>query len=132
MDRNPARSIHPLHAALIAGALPLVLGAFLADIAYARSFEVQWKNFASWLIAGALVFAGCALLWAVVDLVRFRSSRAVLYFGTLLAAWALGLVNALVHAKDGWASMPAATILSIIVAILITAATAFALSPGSR
>ena len=39
------------------------------------------------------------------------------------AAQILGFVNALVHAKDAWASMPAALILSVIVALLAVAAT---------
>ena len=48
-------SIHPLHAALLAGTVPLFLGALLSDIAYARTYEIQWANFASWLIVGGLV-----------------------------------------------------------------------------
>ena len=56
------RAIHPLHAFLLAGAVPLFLGALLSDITYARSYQIQWSNFASWLIAGALVFAGFAIV----------------------------------------------------------------------
>ena len=36
----------------------------------------------------------------------------------LLAAWVLGLVNALVHAKDAWAMMPEGLWLSAIAAVL--------------
>ncbi|MCK9540184.1 DUF2231 domain-containing protein [Dokdonella sp.] len=116
--------IHPLHAFLLAGAVPLFLGALLSDIAYARSYQIQWSNFASWLIVGALVFAGLALLWAIVDLFRAdrRANRALAYFLLLLATWVLGFINALEHAKDAWAIMPTSLILSVIVAVLACAA----------
>lgn len=121
--RRPVTALHPLHAVLLAGALPLFLGALLSDFAYSSSYHIQWTNFASWLIAGALVFAGFALLWALVDLIRLRAKdRTLVYFALLLSTWVLGFVNALIHAKDAWAAMPAGLILSIIVFLLCTAA----------
>lgn len=123
-DRPPA-TLHPLHAVLLAGSLPLFLGALLSDWAYAGSYQIQWTNFASWLIVGGLVFAGFALLWSFIDLIRasHRGGRRLLYFLLLLATFVLGFINALVHAKDAWAKMPDALILSIIVLILAAAAT---------
>lgn len=119
-DAGPA--LHPVHAVLVASALPLFLGALLSDVAYARSYEIQWTNFSSWLIAGGLVFAALALLWATVDLFRADvRRRSLLYWLLLLATFVLGFVNALVHAKDAWASMPAGLILSVIVAALAIA-----------
>jgi len=114
------RPIHPFHAFLLAGSVPLFVGALLADWAYSSSFELQWKNFASWLLVGGLVLSGFALLWAVVDLLRtgLPGRSGLLYPGLLLATWVLGLIDALEHAKDAWASMPAALILSLVVAIL--------------
>lgn len=38
---------NPLHATLLAGTVPLFLGALLSDIAYYRSYHIQWSNFAS-------------------------------------------------------------------------------------
>jgi uncharacterized membrane protein len=117
--------LSPLHAVLLAGIVPLFLGVLLCDWAYGSTYEIQWKNFASWLLVGALVYGGVALLWSLIDLVRAdrRGGRPLLYFLLLLAAWVLGFINALVHAKDAWASMPAALILSVIVALLAVAAT---------
>ena len=125
VDRMPQGAIHPFHAFLLAGAVPLFFSAMLSDITYARSYQIQWSNFASWLIAGALVFAGCALLWAVIDLFRGdrRGGRALVYVLLLLATWVLGFINALVHARDAWAIMPAALILSAIVTLLACSAT---------
>ena len=119
------RPLHPVHAVLLAGTIPLFWGVLLSDAAYASSFEVQWKNFASWLLVGGLVFAGFTLLWALIELIRLRprGARPALYFVLLLAIWVLGFVDALVHAGDAWASMPAGLILSAIVALLTIAAT---------
>ena len=111
----------PLHAILLAGSVPLFLGALLSDIAYSESYQIQWSNFASWLIAGGLLFSGLALLFALVNLMRtqHKSGRPLVYFVSLLATWVLGLVNAFQHAKDAWAVMPAGLILSAIVFLLI-------------
>lgn len=118
-DRHRALSIHPFQALLLAGGFPLFLGAALSDWAYGSSYEVQWANFASWLVAGGLVFAGFALLGSLIGLVRAgRHGRRFMPVLLLLATWVLGFVNALVHAKDGWAMMPEGLILSVIVTLL--------------
>lgn len=125
VDRRHQRGLHPLHAFLLAGAVPLFLGAMLSDIAYASSYQIQWSNFASWLIAGGLVFGACALLWAIIDLFRTDHLERfpLVYAVLLLATWILGFINALVHAKDAWAVMPTGLVLSVIVAVLAGAAT---------
>ena len=92
VDRRDGVILSPLHAVLLAGIVPLFLGALLCDWAYGSTYEIQWKNFASWLIVGALVYGGVALLWSLIDLVRAdrRGGRPLLYFLLLLAAWVLG------------------------------------------
>lgn len=119
------RWIHPFHAVFLSGTVPLFLGATLGDIAYSATYQVQWTNFASWLIVGGLAFGGIALVLAVVDLVRAdrRAWRPLVYTLLLLATWTLGLINALVHAKDAWATMPAGLVLSVVVLVLACAAT---------
>jgi uncharacterized membrane protein len=123
-DRIYRSPLHPLHAILLAAAIPLFLGALLSDIAYSQSYQIQWKNFASWLIQGGLLFGGFALLWAAIELFRAdrRGQQPIAYFLVLLIAWVLGFINAFIHAKDAWASMPAALIISAIVAVLTIAA----------
>lgn len=118
---GPLRPVHPLHAILLAFPFPLFLGALLSDFAYASSFHVQWANFSSWLIAGGVFVGGFALLWSLVNLFESgpeRKGRPVAYFVVLLAMWILGLVNALIHAKDAWATMPEGLYLSAMVALL--------------
>lgn len=123
----PARRIiHPVHAVLLASGLPLFLGALLSDWAYHSTYEIQWLNFASWLIAGASLFAGAALLWAVIDFFRrdrTRGRAAALLVMVLLAVFVLGVLDALVHSKDGWATMPAGLILSLLAFLLACFAT---------
>ena len=132
VDRTHRDALHPLHAALLAGTVPLFLGAVLSDLAYWSSYHVQWNNFASWLIAGGLVFGGLAIVGAIVERFRPASGRLpIVYLLLLLVSWILGLGNAFVHALDAWASMPAGLILSIIVAVLACAATWIGLS-GKR
>ncbi|WP_129793332.1 DUF2231 domain-containing protein [Sphingosinicella sp. CPCC 101087] len=121
--RADARPLHPLHAMLLAFPLALFVGALLSDLAYWSSHEIQWTNFASWLNAGGLLVGAFALLWALVELVRSRRrGRPGLYFLLLLAMWVLAFINALVHSRDAWGSMPAGLWLSAIVALLAIAA----------
>jgi uncharacterized membrane protein len=110
-----------LHAILLAFPFPLFLGALLSDFAYRSSFQIQWFNFSSWLIAGGLLVGAFALLWALIDLFRSgtaRRKRAAIYFLVLLVMWVLGFVNALVHSKDAFAIMPEALYLSSVATIL--------------
>lgn len=114
----------PLHAVLLAGTVPLFLGALLNDIAYYKTYQIQWSNFASWLIAGGLLFCGLALLFALANLLRAerKAGRPVVYFLLLLVTWVLGLINAFEHAKDAWAIMPQGLVLSVVVTLLACAA----------
>ena len=115
------RPLHPLHAIFLAFPLPLFLGALISDFAYRSSFHIQWANFSSWLIAGGLLVGAFAVLWALINLFRTSSAsrgRLAVYFVVLLAMWGLGFINALVHAKDAWATMPEGLYLSAITALL--------------
>ncbi|MBV9931607.1 MAG: hypothetical protein JO013_11775 [Alphaproteobacteria bacterium] len=129
-ETGPARPIHPLFAFLLAADVPLFLGGLLSDLAYGRTAEPQWANFAAWLIAGAMVFTGLALLWAFIALLlaRPRWGWVLLCFVLLLATFALGLVDNLHHARDAWAIMPAAPILSGITSLVALLAAAVGLS----
>lgn len=129
-ERRYAPAFHPVHALLLGGAIALFLGALLSDIAYARSYEIQWNNFASWLIAGGLVVAGAALVCAAIGLVpKYRTRGTLLHFLLWLATWIAGLLNALQHARDAWASMPGGLVLSVITLVLALVATWFAVYP---
>lgn len=130
------KPIHPVHAIFLSFALPLNLGALISDFAYRGTFHVQWANFSSWLIAGSLFVTAFAVLWALVNIFRRRPAAAsrgrdIAYFVALLATWIVGFVNALVHAKDAWATMPEGLFLSIVGTLLALIATWIGFS-GSR
>ena len=126
-------SLRPVTVLLLGCTIALLLGALLSDIAYYQSFEVQWANFAAWLIAGALVTGALVVLLCVIGFFRRRTDRGRSGIVLLLVAamWVAGLVNALIHARDGWAVMPAGLILSIIVFLLALAAAIVGLA-GTR
>ncbi|MCO5787093.1 hypothetical protein DHB74_12080 [Pseudomonas sp. G11-1] len=130
VDRTYLYAPHPLHAILLAGSIPLFLGALLSDIAYSSSHHIQWNNFSSWLIAGGLVFAGLAILCGIIGLFRAdgRHRHALLSLLLLVVTWIVGFINALIHAKDAWASMPMGLVLSVVVTLLACAAAWFGLA----
>ncbi|MBD8643217.1 hypothetical protein IFT63_06365 [Stenotrophomonas sp. CFBP 13724] len=123
---HPARAIHPVHAAVLGGVLPLFLGTLLADYAYWSSHEIQWSNFAAWLLIGAMVMTTLALLCGVVGLARHRHGLA--YVGVLAVTWVLGFFNSLHHARDAWAVMPAGLVMSMVGTLLALVATWIGLS----
>jgi uncharacterized membrane protein len=127
IERPYSQLVFPVHAVFLAGTIPLFVGAALSDMAYASSFNIQWNNFASWLIVGGLVFAAIALVFAIVDLCRaHRRARGIAWYTViLLVTWVLGFFNALIHARDAWAGMPTGLVLSVIVAVLACVATWF-------
>jgi uncharacterized membrane protein len=121
-------ALFPVNAVLVAGATSLFIGALLSDIAYFRSYQIQWNNFSSWLLAGGLVITALAFLWSIVELfrARWRTWPAWAYSVLLLATWIVGFIDALVHAKDAWATMPPSLVLSVIVVALACLSLAFA------
>ncbi|WP_182656091.1 DUF2231 domain-containing protein [Stenotrophomonas lacuserhaii] len=123
---HPVRAIHPVHAAVLGGVLPLFLGTLLADYAYWSSHEIQWSNFAAWLLIGAMVMTTLALLCGVVGLTRHRHGLA--YVVVLAVTWVLGFFNSLHHARDAWAVMPAGLVMSLVGTLLALVATWIGLS----
>ena len=122
---NSSRPLsHPVHIVLLVSTLPLCLGALICDWAYSTTYQVQWVNFASWLIAGALVFLGAALVWTVIDALRSDAPRGRakwVFVGLIGMTFLVGFINALVHAKEAGATMPAGLVLSVITLILAAA-----------
>lgn len=124
---------HAVHALLLSFPVALFPAALLTDIAYLRTAQIQWTNFSSWLIAGALVFGGLVLAWAALSLLfgwrgPNRISR-LIYLAVLAAMWILGLLNAFKHSQDAWSSVGAFGLtLSILCTVLALAAGVIAYS----
>ncbi|WP_348762160.1 DUF2231 domain-containing protein [uncultured Salinisphaera sp.] len=119
-ERQPARrGIHPFHALLLGATFPLFLGAALCDYAYMASYQIEWSLFASWLVIGGALFTGLAGLCALLGFfVSDRKGAYAIYLLLLLVVTAIGVLNALIHARDAWAMMPSGFILSIVAAVL--------------
>ena len=134
LDQAHGGALHPVHAFLLAATVPLFLGAVLSDYAYTSTYHVQWSNFSSWLIVGGLVFGAAALVCSLAGLRRVdrRGGRFAVSLFLIIAICVLGFVNALVHARDAWATMPTGIILSVIVAVLACAATVVGFSTVRR
>lgn len=123
--------VSDMHAVFAFSSVPLFLGALLSDWAYFSSHQIQWVNFAAWLIAGGLLIAGPTMLWAAVDVLRSSANRhrgGLIYLILLLATFIVGFINALIHGKDGWAAMPTGLILSAVVTVLAATASAVGLA----
>lgn len=101
-------------------AFALFAGTLLSDWAYWRSGEIQWINFASWLLFGGAVLAGLSLLTALVPLAakKCRHQFNLLHALLLIALVALATLNSFVHARDAWASMPNALTISAVTVLL--------------
>ena len=123
-----ALAVHPLQAMALAGAVPLFLAALLADLAYWSSAQVEWSNFAAWLLLGGLALGAIALACALAGW-RRADRRGLACLLASLATWATGLFDALVHARDAWAVMPAAPVLSALAILLACAAAWLGFSP---
>lgn len=124
--RSGRSSLKPLHSLLLSFPVALFPCALLTDVTYMKTLQIQWTNFSAWLIVGALVPGGLALLWDLLAAWRGRAERRSGRLATALflgAAWVAGLLNAFQHSHDGWASVGmAGLVLSAVSAALALAA----------
>ena len=99
----------PLLAVLLAFPVALYPAALVSDITYLNTAVIQWSNFSSWLIAGADLFAGIVLAWAVLSLFFGRAKhmrrRGIAYLVVVAVMFFAGVTNAFQHARDGWHSV---------------------------
>jgi len=115
---------HPIHAMLVPFPVTCFVGAFVTDIVYSRTANLQWQYFSIWLLAAGLLVGGLAAMVGFIDYFgdsRVRRARpANWHMGINLLAWVLSLINAFVHSRDGWtAVVPEGLILSGIVVLLL-------------
>ncbi len=104
----------------------LFVGALVFDATYFDSGEILWDKGAVWLIVLGLV---CAIVPRLVNLVQVWVTRSVPRAGGVaLAFWlnvlaiVAAIVNAFVHSRDAYASMPEGLWLSIATVALLAVA----------
>lgn len=126
MASSPAPALaasYPLHVILAAYPTACFTGAFLTDIAYVWTDQMQWANFSAWLITAGLVMGALAAIAGIVELFARRAvqlERPWMHSLGNLAVLLLSFVNILVHSRDAYTSvMPEGLILSGIVAVLV-------------
>jgi uncharacterized membrane protein len=116
--------IYPLHIILASYPTACFTGAFLTDIAYANTYEMQWANFSVWLITAGLLMGALAAVVGIVDYLinRHRRERGAGRLHTMvsLLVLLLSLWNVFVHSRDAYTSVvPIGIILSGIVTVLV-------------
>lgn len=108
---------------LAAFPLTCFVGAFVTDIAYSRSAQMQWANFSVWLIAAGVAMGVVAALVGIVDaLVTRRKRRRLSARHNLLTifTFVFAIINGFIHSRDAWTSVvPTGLILSAITAMLV-------------
>ena len=115
---------HPIHAMLVPFPVTCFIGAFVTDLIYSRTYNLQWQYFSIWLLTAGLIMGGLAALFGFVDYFGDRRVRRVRpanwHMALNLLAWLLSLINAFVHSRDGWtAVVPEGLILSGLVVLLL-------------
>lgn len=128
-DTVPARfnvAGHPVHAALVPFPIVCFTLTLVTDIAYWQTGNLMWQNFSSWLLLAGLVVGGFAALAGGIDLLSRHALRshgtAILHGTGNLVVLFLALVNAFVHAGDGWtAVVPTGLVLSLLTVLVMIA-----------
>lgn len=127
-DDNPRSTVqvagHPIHPMLVPFPIVCYVGALVCDIVYAATAEMQWTNFAAWLLAIGVLFT---ILAAIAGGIDFLVERRIRQFG---AAWIhmvgnvvvliLAIFNSFVHSHDAWTSVvPTGLVLSVITVLIL-------------
>ncbi len=127
MLTHPAQTKSWLANAIYALLNPIPYGFFVAalifDAIYARNGETQWVKSSAWLITLGLLFA---ILPRLINLVhvwrssnRSASAEKVDFWLNLIAVLA-AIVNAFVHSRDAYGTMPEGLLLSILTILPIS------------
>lgn len=117
----------PLHPIVLGLPFLCFFAAMIADIAYFRTYDIAWKNFADWLLAGGMVLGALGAIVGIVDLLRpaVRAHRLLVPYAIVYAvAMVLALLNNFIHSRDAYGAMPAGLILSVLTVLLLTGASA--------
>ncbi len=115
---------NPLHPLLASVPFTCFSGALLTDIAYWRTFNMQWANFSAWLLAVGLFVAVFAVIVGLIDFLADRRVRqlglAWAYAGGNALALVLAIVNSFVHSRDAYTSVvPMGLILSALTVLIM-------------
>lgn len=98
--------VHPIYSWLLPFASVPFFLVFVSDIVYWRTVNLFWQHASEWLLLAATFMGGVTLVIGLLEMLFRRSVRAQApgFVATLffVAAYVVGFVNNLVHARDGW------------------------------
>lgn len=107
---------------------PIPFGFFVAalifDLIYSRSGEILWIKGAAWLVTFGLLFAvvprlvNLAQVWITSRRLATRTDRVDFWLN--LIAIVAAIINAFVHSRDAYATMPAGVWLSVCTVVLLS------------
>jgi uncharacterized membrane protein len=111
----------PIFRSLYAFAASALIGALATDLAYWRTADFIWVEMSDWLVTIGAVVGFVALLVGIVETIVRREARTTWVYGLFsLVGWALSVLNALVHTRDGWTSVvPLGLILSVLTVLCL-------------
>lgn len=129
MTHHNPRSIakiagHPIHPMLVPFPIVCFVGAFITDLTYWGTDEMQWANFSIWLLTAGCIMSVFAGLAGAIDFFGNREIRRTRpgwphVLGNVVAL-ALSVINAFVHSRDAYTSVvPEGLILSGVVVLLL-------------
>ena len=114
---------HPIHPMLVPIPITCFVGTLVFDIAYARTADMQWANFADWLLTLGLVVSVFVVLAGLIDFLgdrRIRSLRpAWIHAVGNAVALVIAIADAFVHTRDAYGQMPEGLILSALVVLIL-------------
>ncbi len=120
------RGVSALQLALGAFPLAYFLVALITDYTYSQSGNILWSNMAAWMIFAGLVSGGIAVALGLLEWLLTRRRRTITPHRTGWHAWitilalVIGVIDAMVHARDGWAAVvPTGLTLTLIVFVLL-------------
>jgi uncharacterized membrane protein len=120
---------HPIHPMLVPFPIAFFIGAWVTDIIYAQTENLQWQYFSIWLLTGGLIMGGLAALFGIIDYFgdrRVRRSKTATWHGLInMIVFVLELINAFVHSRDGWTAVVPDGIIISTVAVLLLAVSAW-------
>lgn len=115
---------HPIHPMLVSFPIVCFVGTLVTDIAYWRSANLMWANFASWLVSAGVVMGILAAIAGMIDFlgdrrIRMATAAWIHAIGNALAL-VLSIFNMFIHSRDGWNSVvPWGLTLSALVVLIL-------------
>jgi uncharacterized membrane protein len=110
-------------------AVSCLIGCLATDIAYARTANVMWADFSTWLVTIGVIIGWLSLVVAIIELIAVRSVFGFPIWPVVIGyivALLLAALDMLVHTHDAWTSvMPWGLVLSAVVVVILLVAGAF-------